>query len=305
MDMLSLLKSCGIKVYRSGETGGKRDKHISSDKSWVQMVCPLCGTDHLWLGYNVEKDYFNCFNHGHTNKYDLFRAWFPDRNPREFFDLLDAKFDSDPVPTKTHAGSYLPPQPICRLTEFKRHCAYIRGRGLDPDEMEKRWGWGALPADAEPRYRDRIFIPVHNRDGVPVSWQTRTILQNEPNRYLAAPKQREAETIKHLLYGEHLVNPFKAIIVCEGVFDAVAIGQNAVATFGKSLTPKQKMKVARYPRCIFVMDSEEDTQEQAQELAHYTALFGSIVESVRLDAPDPATAPKKEIDALLRYAELI
>ena len=302
MDMITFLKSNGIPVYQSGE--GKRDKHISSDRAWYQMVCPICGTDHLWLGYNAEKDFFNCFNHGHVTKYELFRTWFPHQNLRELFDQIDVVFDGV-VEIQRPVGVYEPPKPVMNLLDFKRHCQYVRGRGLDPEEMSRVWGWGAIPINGEYFYRDRLFFPVFNRDGVAVSWQTRTILKNEPNRYLTAPKKREVVPIKTLLYGEHLVNPFKTVIVCEGVFDAVAIGPNAVATLGKSLTREQKMKIAKYPRRIICFDSEDDTQQQARDLAGWLSLYSGVTDTVCLDAPDPATAPRKEIDSLLRYAELV
>lgn len=269
------------------------------------MVCPVCGTDHLWLGYNTEKDFFHCYNHGHATKYELFRAWFPHRDIRELFDLLDVVFDEAEVEKEEEKGTFDPPRPVLPLLGFKRHCAYIRGRGLDPERMSSLWGWGAIPADGERPYQDRLYFPVFNKDGLPVSWQTRTILQNEPNRYLTAPKRREAEPIKTLLYGEHLANPFKTLIVCEGVFDAAAIGPNAVATLGKSLTQAQRVRIARYPRVIICFDSEPETQEQAKELAqHLSGLCGQC-RNIELDAPDPATAPKSEIDCLLREAELV
>lgn len=304
MDMLTLLKSSGIRVYRRDD--GIREKHISSDRAWVQMVCPICGTDHLWLGYNTDKDFFHCYNHGHATKYELFRAWFPKQNVKDLLDQLDVAWDDDEIQKTAEQGTYDPPHPVRSLLDFKRHVAYVRGRGLDPEEMAKAWGWGAIPADGERPYQDRLFFPVFNRDGVPVSWQTRTILKNEPNRYLTAPKKREAEPIKTLLYGEHLVNPLKTVIVCEGVFDAVAIGPNAVATFGKSLTKQQILKIKKYPKCIICFDSEKDTQEQAKELADQISLLREgPCYSVSLDAPDPATAPKHEIESLLRHAELV
>lgn len=302
MDMLSLLRSCGIKFYRAED--GIQDKHIRKNSSWVQMVCPVCGTDHLWLGYDTEKDYFNCFNHGHATAYELFREWFPDRNPREFLDLLD-KAPHEEVEELIKTGSYKPPVPVCPLLDFKRHCAYVKGRGLDPEEMAHRWEWGAIPINGEQQYRDRLFFPVHNRDGVPVSWQTRTILQNQTIRYLTAPKDREAESIKSLLYGEHLVDPYKTVIICEGVFDAVSVGVNAVATFGKKLTQAQRLRIAWYPKRIICFDDEKDTKEQARELAALLEPMGGKTDCVFLDAHDPATAPRHEIDALLRHAGLV
>lgn len=89
------------------------------------------------------------------------------------------------------------------------------------------------------------------------------------------------------------------------MFDAVAIGPNAVATLGKSLTRDQIVKISKYPRRIICFDSEDEAQEQAKELAGYLSLYSGVTDTVCLDAPDPATAPRKEINSLLRYAELV
>lgn len=301
MDMITLLTTNGIRVYRYGE--GVREKHLRSSGTWVQMVCPICGTDHLWLGYNVAHDYFNCYNHGHVTKYDLFRAWFPHIRTRELLEQLDTPV-SGVYKYEEPTGVYSPPAPVRNLLDFKRHCAYVRSRGLNPEEMAKVWGWGAVPADGEFFYRDRLFFPVCNRDGYPSSWQTRTILQNEVHRYLTAPKDREEDPIKTLLYGEHLVNPFKTVIVCEGVFDAAAIGKNAVATFGKKLTANQVLKLSWYPKRIICFDGEEEAQNDAKELATRLSKFKGITHRVELDfGSDPASVPKHEIELLHRFAE--
>lgn len=302
MDMITLLRSHGIQVYRFGD--GFRDKHISSDRSWYQMACPICGSNRLWLGYNIDKDFFNCYNHGHATKYELFRAWFPDRNPKDLLELLDVCIRED-MPVVEHTGTYLPPVPSHNLLEFKRHLAYVQSRGFDPEELSKLWGVEAIPISGEFRYRDRLLFPVFNRSGIPVSWQTRTILQEEPLRYLAAPKDREAEPLKTLLYGEHLVNPYKTLIICEGVFDAIAVGPNAVAALGKKLTTEQRMRILRYPNRIFCFDSEPDTQLQVRELASSFQAFPGVTTNVCLDAPDPATASRGEITKLREYAELV
>lgn len=302
MDMLSFLRSRDIGVYLPED--GARDKHISRTGEWAQMKCPICGGDHLWLGYNLERDYFNCYNHGSASKYDLFRAWFPSENARDLLkglDSLDVTITIKEKPT----GAYLPPLPHRPLAFSLSHFAYLKGRGFDPVTCEEKWGIKALWGDVEPRHRNRLFIPVYDEAGRPGSWQTRAIHDDGTPRYLTAPKNREAVPIKHLLYGEQFVNKFSTIIVTEGVFDAIAVGTNAVATFGKKITNEQFMKISQYKRRIICFDGERDTKAQARELARSLSEFSGLTGCFYLDAPDPATAPKEEIDRLLGYAGLL
>ena len=300
MDMLYFLQSRGIGAVVAGD--GRRDKHVSV--GWAQMRCPLCGGDKLWLGYHLRDDYFNCYNHGFASKWSLFRAWFPKENAEELLRLID---DAPLLPQKeaVKSGEYRPPMPQKPLGTLRFHRNYVRSRGLNPDELSEKWRVTALDWNAEWAYRNRLFFPVCDRAGKPVSWLTRTIAPDETYRYLTAPKDREAVPIKSLLYGEQFVSPFETVIVCEGVFDALRIGRNAVATLGKKITPAQFDKIARFQRRILCFDAENDTQEQAKALANRLQAFPGLTDNVCLDAPDPAEASQKEIETLLKFAELL
>lgn len=270
------------------------------------MRCPVCGGDKLWLGYHMNKRYFHCYNHGSGKKWELFRAWFPSEDIRALLSQIDSGIVA-PLPAETEKkGRYLPPRnPVSLDNAPKYYCDYIRSRGLDPQVLSDKWGVMAIDWEGEFRYRGRLLFPVRNADGVPASWLTRTICSDITPRYLTAPPEREAEPIKSLLYGEQFISPFETIIVCEGVFDALRIGRNAVATFGKSLTKAQMRRVAQYQRRIICFDSEPDTQCQAVALAKNLSVFPGLTDNVCLDAPDPATASQDEINALLRAAELL
>ena len=300
MDMLSFLRSRGITWY--GTQDAHHDKHITT--GWAQMKCPLCGGDKLWLGYHLQKGYFNCYNHGFASKWQLFRAWFPNENSGELLRCIDgcaAVFEEK----EEKSGQYAPPLPQKSLLSCPFHVDYVRSRGLDPHWLQNRWGVRALDYAQEWQYRNRLFFPVCDQNGKSASWLTRTIVPQETYRYLTAPKDRELVPIKSLLYGEQFVSPFDTVIVCEGVFDALRIGRNAVATLGKKVTSAQFDKIARFQRRILCFDSEKETQEQAKALAVRLQAFPGLTDNVCLDAPDPADAPEREIEALLKFAEIL
>ena len=302
MNILTLLESRGIEVHRADTI--RRDKHISRTGEWVQMVCPLCGTDHLWLGYNVEKHYFNCFNHGYSPVSVLLRAWFPRENIRLLLDSLDS-----PIPTKKkkaeYGGIYDPPKPLYSIMRVKRHREYIESRGLDPKEVNDKWGVRAIALDGEWRYQSRLFFPVCDERGFAVSWLTRTIDPNDEYRYLTAPKDREFAPIKDFLFGEQFCKYSEPIIVCEGVFDAMRIGRNAVATMGKKITDAQIARIAKYRERAILLDNEKDTQEQATKIAiEQLSAYPGITHKINLDAPDPATASDKEVAELLSFLHI-
>ena len=304
MDIITYLRSRGIKMVSRDD--GVRDKHIG--RGWYQCVCPVCGGKHLWLGYNVKGDFFNCYNHGHSSKWELFKAWFPNENIAEIFTFLDepATIQRQQKEVEKVKGRYLPPAPLHPLFQSPKHIEYIRERNLDPFILAKKWGVWALDEDADEfQYRNRVFIPVCDDNSNPVSWLTRTIEPDNPYRYLTAPQEREISPIKDNLFGQQFVTPFDTVIVVEGVFDAFAVGKNVVATLGKKVTEKQIELISRYQRRIICFDSEPETQEQARELAENLDIYPGITQNVCLDAPDPGSASKKEIEKLLKFAELI
>lgn len=302
MDILTFLQTRGIELHRADTV--RRDKHISRTGEWIQMVCPICGTDHLWLGYNVEKHYFNCFNHGHASITSLLRAWFPGENTRLLMDALDINIPASRERGEV-VGKYDPPAPLYPITHVARHREYVQSRGLDPKALNDKWGVRAITASGEWRYRSRLFFPVCDEEGRAVSWLTRTIEPDEEYRYINAPKDRELAPIKNYLFGEQFVKYSDPIIVCEGVFDALRIGKNAVATMGKKLTDAQIARIAKYRERAILLDNEKDTQEQARRIAlDQLAAYPGITHKISLDSPDPATASDKEVGELLRFLHI-
>ena len=298
MDMLTFLKDRGIDIY---EYGSARDKHIT--KGWAQMKCPICGSDRLWLGYNLDKHYFVCYNHGHANIYSLFRAWFPDENTKQLLQTID-KDDTVALPSSeinVPTGTLKPPQWIIPLSSSPDHCEYLRNRGLNPDVLEQVWKISAICGCPARQFMNRIFVPVHNSEGKCVSWLTRSIDPENKYRYIAASPSRETTPLKTLLYGEQFMTMYKSVIVTEGVFDALRIGRNAVATFGKKITKEQFDRIRKYRRRIICFDGETETQIQAKELMRALSIYPGVTDNVCLDAPDPGSAPQEEIDKLLEY----
>ena len=283
---------------------GVRDKHITA--GWLQTTCPICGGKHLWLGYNPQKNYFNCFNHGSVTKKELFKAWFPKEDVATILRYLD---DSVPVinrsKPKESDHEYLPPCCLHSLVKSKKHVKYVKSRGLDPDELAEKWGVCALDEDTEPRYRNRLFIPVCDSDGVPVSWLTRTIDEDNEYRYLTAPKSRASVPIKNVLFGQQFVTSFDTVIIVEGTFDAFNVGRNVVATLGKKITRAQFNLLKEFQHRILCFDNEPETQAQAKDLCARLSACRGVTENINLDAPDPGSASKKEIESLLKHAGLM
>jgi hypothetical protein len=177
------------------------------------------------------------------------------------------------------------------------HRAYLKRRGIDPDEAESVWGVQGIGMHSNLSWR--LFVPIHDPKGEVVNWTTRTI--GKGLRYLSASPEEGAVPRNELLYGEHLTK--HAIIVVEGPLDALRVGPGAVATMGVKWSQQQLLRISRYPlRCI-CFDSEVPAQMQAKRLCNSLSVMPGETRLIEIDAKDPgecSDAEVRELRKLLR-----
>lgn len=262
---------------------------------WVQFQCPFCGggrdANKLYAGFCIASNAVNCWVCGkHDAAQTLATLTGLSYNEcREHLKQL--------VPATTRAAAaikrklIIPPgvKPL-----GPAHKRYLKERGFDPTALEMVWGLQGI--GLAPRLAWRIFIPIVYH-GNTVNWTTRTIGDQEP-RYISARPEQELVSIKKCLFGEDYVR--RAVIVTEGPFDAMRIGQGAVALCGTAVTPAQIKKLAKFPIRVIVLDSEPAAQMRAQQLFSSLEVFSGRTIKVELDAKDPASAPEHEINLLRR-----
>jgi hypothetical protein len=86
------------------------------------------------------------------------------------------------------------------------------------------------------------------------------------------------------------------IIICEGPFDAVALGVGAVATLGVAYTLAQVALMSEYNERYVCFDSSPDAQARANKLAEQLAVFPGTTHVLTLDADDPGEISQAERD---------
>lgn len=145
-------------------------------------------------------------------------------------------------------------------------------------------------------YEGRIILPVWNRGSL-VYFQARSF--NPPNRqptYLNPNVERP-------LFFPFL--PEKTVILCEGYFDALAIGKGAAATFGSELTNKQiKQLLSLDPEHIIVsFDPDEagirGTIKTCNRLRAYTRV-SAILPRLSADPGDLGEGVWEEMKKYIR-----
>ncbi len=269
-------------------------------EGWVGIVCPMpgCGQGGKFgRGIHVQSLKSTCWKCSSARIGDVLVAA-SGRPLRDILALLSGmapRFASDERTPST--GRYTPPEGVGPLEANSRR--YLAKRGLDPDQCAEMYNLGWIGLSKMLKFR--IFMPVCNPNGVPVSWTTRAIGEGVQPRYLMAPPEQESRPLKSLLFGEHLA--LHSVCVVEGQFDAIRLGPGAVATGGLVVTKAQVNRIAKHPVRYICFDNEPMAQKRAVQLAESLSVFPGETNVIRLstgkDPGDAAESEIKEIRSLL------
>lgn len=297
-----------IELYRDYHLPHATEGHKHCRPGWVNTPCPFCtGNEGYHLGATLDGAHFFCWRCG----------WHPQVGA--LVGVLNL-----PVPKvleiiKQYGGSYVqshtenkaptiggkvhkyPSGIIPLLDNYKK---YLRGRGFDPDKLEREWGLlatGPVSQLDKIDYKLRIVIPI-NWDGQRVSFQARQIkkvTKHEDVKYKACPIEREIIHHKHILYG-HQKHWQKTGICVEGVTDVWRFGANSFATFGIQYKRQQVRQMAKhFTRIAVAFDDEDQAQEQAQKLVDELLFCG--VDAFRVPiVGDPGAMKQDDADHLVK-----
>lgn len=158
---------------------------------------------------------------------------------------------------------------------------YIEKRRFDPDRLINDYGlrWGGIVGD----FAYRIIIPLYNKEGELVSYQGRFIGTDKSiPRYKTLAIEKSLVDPKSILFNEQKVKGH-TVYLCEGFFNVVRWGEDAVASLGTSFTESQVRALAQYDRVVILYDSEEQAQGRAKKLASRVSGMGTKVEVIDLE----------------------
>jgi len=296
MSIERLLRDYNIPFVMPGE-------HHHCSEGWVNINCPFCGGDNYHLGINTEHSGSHCWRCGghHTTKVI---SKVLDISNSEANGILTKYQRGGKATTKEAKVSIYPlklPYPTIKLNEVGKR--YLRGRGFDPERLEREWGvlqTGPTCFLDMARYDNRILIPIYwGREMV--SFQSRDITGESEKKYLACPSRREKTKHKNVVYGKEERWPeTDSLIIVEGITDVWRLGGYSVATFGISFTTEQVLLLSKMAgRFFIIFDNEPQAQEQARKLAVKLKALGrrAYVETVE---EDPGSMKQEEADYLVK-----
>ena len=160
-----------------------------------------------------------------------------------------------------------------------RHAlAYLKNRHISKYDIIK-YNIGYCK---EGLYKNMIIIPTYDVDGR-LNYFTARSFEKEP--YV---KYRNPSASRDIIPNEHLINWNIPIILCEGLFDAMAIKRNAIPLLGKNIQSSLMKKIVTSVVDKIYIALDRDAIKQALKFCERLMAEGKEVYLVDLQDKDPS-----------------
>jgi DNA primase len=235
------------------------------------------------LQVNVETGKWHCWvsNQGGHNLFQLLKQVGADRSAyKELSEIVGSTFYSSEKKVSTEVLTL--PKEIKYFDEvdsvFKLHALrFLYSRGItDTDIMRYSIGYCT-----EGIYQNRIIVPSYDSDGMLNYFIGRDF-------YSGGMKYKNPPISKDIIGFDLYVNWNEPLILCEGVFDAIAIKNNSIPLFGKTILPKLYKKIIEKRVKHIVISLDDDAFKDSLKMTNKFMDMGIDVRFVKLKGKDPS-----------------
>ena len=131
-------------------------------------------------------------------------------------------------------------------------------------------------------YSNRIIIPSYDKDGKLNYFVARDIFPNSKFKYKNPPMSKD------MIGFEMYINWNEPIVLCEGVFDAISIRNNAIPLLGKFLSKTLLKKLAeKQPKEVYVA-LDTDAKKDSLKLVKFLMDSGINTYLLKMNGKDPS-----------------
>jgi hypothetical protein len=161
---------------------------------------------------------------------------------------------------------------------WEKSMRYLASRGITKGDIYKyRIGYCRAK-----KYRNMVIFPLFDADGRLIYFVARSFDDKSWVKY------RNPQASKDIVPNEHLINWDVPVILCEGVFDAVAIKRNALPLLGKTIQKSMMRKLLNSNAGKIYLALDRDAQNEAYEYCELFLDQGKEVYFVDLGRKDPS-----------------
>lgn len=177
---------------------------------------------------------------------------------------------------------------------FRQAKAYLNQRGITENDITK-YNIGYCEGG---KYRNSIIVPSYDSRGRLNYFISRSF-EKDPGRKYNAPSCNKNE----LIGLEYFINWKVPVILCEGIFDAIALKRNAIPLFGKSIPKALMMKLVQSEVKTVYLALDKDALKEALKYAQQLIDLGKDVYLIELNGKDPSDIGFKEMTKYLHTAK--
>jgi DNA primase len=178
-------------------------------------------------------------------------------------EIVDLRLPNDFKPLRNVPNSFEP--------NFKHALLYLKRRGLTPEDIIK-YNIGYCTNGL---YSNRIIVPSYDDNYRLNYFIARSFYEDSSMKYKNPPVS------KNTIIFENQINWNLPIIICEGVFDAIAIKRNAIPILGKFIPKKLMNRIFKERVNEITIALDSDAQEQALHYVNYFQKQGILVKNIK------------------------
>jgi len=263
--------------------------------------CPYCNHHKKKLVINIVTQKWHCWVCGikGIGAERIFKKLGAGNKVHELHSLTGIKKSDDINKNNEHVSIPLEFIPMIsgniNSPEFRNAAKYLKSRGLTKTDV-LRYNIGYCETGP---YNGMIIIPSYDNNGIVNYFVGRSY-------YNTDFKHKNPKTSKNVVGFELLINWNEDINICEGAFDAIAIGENSIPIFGKFLPKilKVRLKENNVSRVNIVLDS--DAKSEAIKLCEYLQSENIDVRIIEMnEGSDPSTLGHKKIKSLINKSKTV
>jgi DNA primase len=193
--------------------------------------------------------------------------------PKEFINLIDTY---DTCLEKRQAVTYLKKRGVSSIDIVKYNIGYCKTG----------------------RYRNKVIIPSYNSNGR-LNYFIARSFEKEPKLKIDSPECKKSELIGF----EYYINWNTPVILCEGIFDAMAIKRNAIPLFGKTISKALMIKLLQSDVETVYLALDDDAIRESIDHAQKLLDLGKEVYIIKLEGKDPSELGFENMISCLQSAK--
>jgi len=248
--------------------------------------CPFCNHHKKKLQVNLETQKWHCWvcnKGGYKIGILLRKINAPKSLIKEVLQLVDEYVSYEKDKEETIYEVSLPKEfkPLWRKSEdpiYKNAIHYLSKRNIGSIDI-LRYSMGYCSSGG---YSNRIIIPSYDSDGKLNYFMARDMFPNSKFKYKNPPMSKD--TVGFELF----INWKEPIVLCEGIFDAIAIRNNVIPLFGKfpSKTLVKRLVEKKVKKIYVALD--EDARKDAIKLSKFLMDYGIETYLLNMRDKDPS-----------------